>query len=103
MMAGPFPMESLQSRGQVTIIEEAYTQVRRILLDRPQKAIDDVEPGVYGYSVGRWGGQALRGHTVGAKESARYQNMPHSKDLRIRERLTLVAPDILWDEITIED
>ena len=48
MMGGPFPLEILQSKGQVTIIEEAYTQVRRILLNRPQKAIDDVEPGFFG-------------------------------------------------------
>src|SRR5499427_7702227 len=52
MMSGPFPMEVLQSKGQVTIIQEAYTQVRRILLDRQQKQVDDVEPGFYGHSVG---------------------------------------------------
>ena len=103
MMAGPFPLEILQSRGQVTIIEEAYTQVRRILLDRPQKALDDVEPGFYGHSVGRWEGDTLVVDTIGVKESVRYQNVPHSKDMRIRERIQLKAPDILWDEITIED
>jgi hypothetical protein len=103
MMAGPFPLEILQSRGQVTIIEEAYTQVRRILLDRPQKALDDVEPGFYGHSVGRWEGDTLVVDTIGVKESVRYQNVPHSKDMRIRERIQLKAPDVLWDEITIED
>src|SRR5215470_16120348 len=35
MMAAMFPMEILQSKGQVTVIEEAYTQVRRITLDKP--------------------------------------------------------------------
>src|SRR3989454_2209839 len=54
MMGGPFPIEVIQSKGQVTIIQEAYTQVRRILLDRQQKAVDDVEPGFYGHSVGHW-------------------------------------------------
>jgi hypothetical protein len=29
--------------------------------------------------------------------------MPHSKDMRIKERIRSVAPDIVWDEITIED
>jgi hypothetical protein len=33
----------------------------------------------------------------------RYQNVPHSKDMRIRERMRLVSPDTLWNEITIED
>ena len=59
MMTATFPMEILQSRGQITIIEEAYTQVRRILMDRPQKALDDLEPGFYGHSVGRWEGDTL--------------------------------------------
>src|SRR5262245_17298838 len=103
MMGGPFPMEILQSKGQVTIIQEAYTQVRRILLDRPQKAIDDVEPGFYGHSVGRWEGATLVVDTVGIKDDVNYQNVPHSKDMRIKERISFGANDILRDEITIED
>jgi hypothetical protein len=103
MMNGPFPMEILESKGQVTIIQEAYNQVRRILLDQPQKPIDDIEPGFYGHSVGRWEGDTLLVDTIGIKESVRYQNMPHSKDMRIKERIRSVAPDIVWDEITIED
>jgi hypothetical protein len=103
MMGAQFPIEILQSRGQVTIIEEAFTQVRRILLDRPQKSIDDVEPGFYGHSVGRWDGDTLVVDTIGIKENVRLQNAPHSNQMRIRERLHLVSPTILWDEITIED
>ena len=103
MMNGPFPMEILQSKGQVTIIQEAYNQVRRILLDQPQKPIDDVEPGFYGRSVGHWEGDTLVVDTLGIKESVRYQNMPHSKDMRITERIRPVTPDIVWDEITIDD
>ena len=103
MMAATFPIEILQSRGQITVIEEAYTQVRRILLDRPQKSIDDVEPGFYGHSVGRWEDDTLVVDTVGVKENVRFQNTAHSKDMRVIERLHLVAPTILWDEITITD
>ena len=103
MMGATFPIEILQSRGQVTIIAEAYNQVRRILLDRPQKAVEDVDPGFYGHSVGRWEGDALVVDTIGVKENIRYQNVPHSPEMRIRERIRLVAPNVLWDEITIED
>jgi hypothetical protein len=103
MMNGPFPMEILQSKGQVTIIQEAYNQVRRIVLDQPQKPIDDVEPGFYGHSVGHWEGDTLVVDTVGIKESVRYQNTTHSKEMRIKERIRSVAPDIVWDEITIDD
>jgi len=103
MMTAVFPLEILQSRGQITIIEEAYTQVRRILMDRPQKTPDDIEPGFFGHSVGRWEGDTLVVDTIGVKENVRYQNVPHSKDMRIGERMRLVAPDTLWNEITITD
>lgn len=103
MMQGPFPMEVLQTRGQVTIIQESFTQVRRILLDRPQKALDEVDPTFYGHSVGRWNGDTLVVDTIGIKEEVRYQDAPHSSQMRITERLRLVQPDQLWDEITIED
>ena len=103
MMGAIFPLEILQSRGQITIIEEAFTQVRRILMDQPQKALDDVEPGFYGRSVGRWEGDTLVVETIGVKESVRFQNTSHSRGMRIAERMHLVAPNILWNEITITD
>ena len=103
MMNAMFPIEFLVTRNQVTVIEEAFTQVRRILLDRPMKKVEDVEPGFYGYSVGHWEGDTLVAETIGVKEDIRYQNVPHTKDLRIKERIHQVAPDILWDEITMED
>jgi len=103
MMGATFPMEILQSRGQVTIIEEAFTQVRRIFLDAPARPLDDIEPGFYGYSIGHWQGDTLTVDTIGVKEDVRYQNVPHSAQMRIKERIHLVAPDILWNEITIED
>jgi hypothetical protein len=103
MMNAMFPMEILQSRGRVTIIEEAFTQVRRVLMDQPQKSIEDVEPGFYGHSVGHWEGDTLVVDTIGIKENVRFQNMPHSPQMRIRERMKLVSPTVLWNEITIED
>jgi hypothetical protein len=100
---GPFPMEILPSLGQVTIIQEAYTQVRRIYLDTPQVTLDDIEPGFYGRSVGNWEGDTLVVDTIGVKESVEYRDVPHTLDMRITERLHLVEPDVLWDEVTIED
>lgn len=103
MMQGPFPLEILQTKSQVTIIQESFTQVRRILLDRPQKTLDDVDPTFYGNSVGRWESDTLVVDTIGVKERVQYQNVPHSIQMRIKERFRLAAPDILWDEITVED
>ena len=103
MMGATFPLEILQSKGQVTIIEEAFTQVRRILLDQPQKPVDEVEPGFYGHSVGKWEGSTLVVDTVGVRENVVFQNAPHSADMRIKERISLGANGILRDEVTIED
>ena len=104
MMSAIYPVEFLQTAGQVTIIAEAMSQVRRIYLDKPQAKIEDVPPGYFGHSVGHWEGDTLVVDTVGVKEEVLgYKDMPHSDRMRIHERLRLVAPDVMHDEITIED
>jgi hypothetical protein len=104
MMFAIYPLEILQSPGRVTIIEEAFSQVRRIYLDEPQAKIGDVPPGYYGHSVGRWDGDTLVVDTIGVKESVLgYRSMPHGDQMRITERIRLAGPDILWDQITVED
>jgi hypothetical protein len=72
-------------------------------MDRPQAGIGEVPPGYYGRSVGRWEDDTLVVDTVGIKDSVQYQRIPHSDQMRITERIRLLAPDILHDEITIED
>jgi hypothetical protein len=104
MMFAIYPIEFIQSAGQVTIIAEAMSQVRRVYLDKPQLAIEDVPPGYFGHSVGHWEGDTLVVDTVGVKESVLgFRDMPHSDQMRIHERIRLVAPDIMHDDITIED
>ena len=100
---GPFPMEILVSEGQVTIIQEAYNQVRRIYLDRPQLPLADIEPGFYGRSVGYWDDDTLVVDTIGIKESVEFRNVPHSPEMRITERIGLVSDDVLRNVVTIED
>jgi len=103
MMSGPFPFEIVQSASQVNIAQEAYSQVRRIYLGKPQLTLDDIELGFFGRSVGTWQGDTLVVDTIGIKEYVRFRDVPHTRDMRITERFRLVRPDILWDEITIED
>jgi hypothetical protein len=99
-----YPIEILQTPGQVTIITEAFSEVRRVYMDKPQLPIDEVPPGFYGRSVGKWEKDTLVIDTVGIKENvAGYQNMPHSDKMRITERIRLVAPDVLHDQVTIDD
>jgi hypothetical protein len=103
MSVAVYPIEVIQTTKQVTIIAEAFSEVRRVYIGKPQQKIDDVPPGYYGRSVGRWEGDTLVIDTVGIKESVQYQRMPHSDQMHISERMRLVAPDVLHDQITIED
>jgi hypothetical protein len=104
MAVASYPVEILQTPGQITFITEAFSEVRRVYLDQPQLPIDEVPPGYYGHSVGRWDGDTLVIDTVGIKESVSgYNGLPHSDQMRIIERIRLAAPDVLHDEITIHD
>ena len=104
MAVATYPIEILPTPGQITIVTEAFAEVRRIYLNEPAPPIDEVPPGYYGHSVGRWEGDTLVVETVGIKETVPgYNNIPHSSQMRITERIRLVTPDVLHDQITIED
>jgi hypothetical protein len=104
MSIANYPVEILQTPGQVTIITEAFSEVRRVYLDRPQSAMDEVAPGYYGRSVGKWDGDTLVVDTIGiAAKVAGYQSLPHSNQLRVTERIRLLQPDVLQDQVTLDD
>lgn len=103
MMMGMFPMEVLESPGQVTIIQEAYNQVRRIYLDEEQIQFDEAEPRFWGHSVGRWENGTLVVDTIGIKEYVQFRNVPHSSRMRIKERIRLVNDELMEDVVTVED
>ncbi|HEY3823898.1 MAG TPA: hypothetical protein VGL82_05040 [Bryobacteraceae bacterium] len=104
MSVAIYPVEFIQTAKQVTIISEAFSEVRRVYMNVPQAKPEDVAPGYYGRSVGRWDGDTLVVDTVGIKPSiGGYRGMPHSDQMRISERIRLVAPDYLHDQITIND
>ncbi|MEO6340469.1 MAG: hypothetical protein ABIO39_10555 [Caulobacteraceae bacterium] len=108
MMNAIFPMEVLETPGQVTVIQESYNQVRHIYLGEAMPKLEDIEPGFFGYSVGHWEGKTLVVDTAAVKEIARFRQgaepqVPHSLEMKINERIRLVAPDFLQDEVTITD
>jgi len=103
MMAAAFPMEILQTKGQITIIQEAFMEIRRIYLDQPQAAMDDIELGYYGHSVGHWKDGVLHAETIGIKPKVQEQDVPHSEDMKIEETFRMVSDDIMWVEISIVD
>ena len=103
MMMGMFPMEVLQTPGQVTIIQEAYNQVRRIYMGASLPPIEDAEPLYWGHSTGKWEGNTLVVETIGIKEDVRFRDTPHSNQMRISERLRLLSADMMEDEVTVTD
>src|SRR5262249_44735785 len=86
------------------VITEVLHEVRSVYLDRPQMPWDDVAPTYTGRSVGKWQGDSLVIDTVAVKtNTAGYRGIPHSAQMHITERMRLVTPDVLHDQITIED
>ena len=103
MMMGMFPMEVFQRPEQINITQEAFNQTRRIYMNEKLPKWDEVDPSFYGRSVGHWEGDTLVIETVGIKDNVRFRWTPHSDAMKITERMRLLAPDYLQDQITVED
>jgi hypothetical protein len=102
IMGQPYPIELLLTPGQMTIVIEAYTQVRHVYIDGrllPQ----DPDPNFNGTSVGRWEGDTLVVESVGFAQVPRGLSFPYSDKLKIVERFQLADPDTLTIETTIID
>jgi hypothetical protein len=103
IMAQPYPMEFLLTPGQVTIVIEAYTQVRHIYTDG-RLLPDDPDLTFHGTSVGRWEGDTLIVDTVGFSPLTLIERgVPHGDNMRIHERLRLSDPETMTIETTIVD
>jgi hypothetical protein len=103
MMIALFPMEVLQTRGQLTIVQESFSQIRRIYIGEDPPAVEDAEPTFFGHSGARWEGDTLVVETVGIKDSVRYRNAPHSAAMRIVERMRMLDADRFENQITVVD
>src|SRR5579863_9669030 len=102
IMSQPYPIEILMTPGQVTIVVEAYTQVRHVYTDgRPMP--EDPDPSFDGTSIGHWEGDTLVVETMGFEPVPRGINFPYSEKMKIVERFKLSDPDTLNVETTILD
>jgi len=95
----------MQSRDRITMYGELNDVYRRIYLDgrrASQKVLDD--PTYAGYSTGRWEGDTLVVDTVALREDTLLDTFsPHSDKMTVRERIRLVEPGLLEDQITVTD
>jgi hypothetical protein len=105
MATAQYPIEFLLTPGRVTMHHEAWMQWRSIYTDGRGHP-DDLEPGIFGHSIGHWEGNTLVVDTLGIKTVTELgPGIKHSKSLRIGERFHQDAkdPDLLVLEMTIED
>ena len=101
IMGQPYPIEILMTPGQVTVVIEAYTQVRHIYTDRP--APEDPDPSFDGTSTGRWEDDTLVVESAGFEQVPRGVSFPYSERMKVVERFKLVDADTLNVETTIVD
>jgi hypothetical protein len=103
IMSQPYPMEFLLTPGQVTIVIEAYSQVRHIYTDG-RSLPDDPDPTFFGTSVGHWDGNTLVAESVGFSPMTDLDmHTPHSDKMRIVERFQLTDPNTMSIQTTITD
>ncbi|MGX7895221.1 hypothetical protein [Tsuneonella sp. HG222] len=103
MMMGMFPMEIVQRPEKINITQEAFNQQRRIYMGEKLPAWDEIDPTFFGRSVGHWEGDTLVIETTGVKDYVTFRWTPHAESMKITERISLLAPDYLRNEVTVED
>lgn len=106
IMTQPYNIEFLFTPGRVTMIQEAYMQVRRIFTDgRPLP--EEPDPTYNGFSTGRWGGGTLVVTTVGLREGGTMGRwgITYSDQVKVTERIHLDPKDkdVLIVENIFED
>lgn len=105
IMGAHYALQILQNPAvnQITVLGEFMSQIRRIYMNEKMPAVDNINPGYFGYSVGRWDGKVLTVTTQGVREDVLYEDIPHSSAMKIVERIHLKDNGILVDDFTIED
>lgn len=105
IMGAHYSLQILQNPGQnqVVVLGEFMSQIRRIYLNEEMPHSDTINPGYFGYSVAKWVGDVLEVNTAGIREDVVFEDIPHSIDMRVSERIYLNKENILVDDIIIED
>jgi hypothetical protein len=98
----PYPFEITQSANKVHIGYAFATTARTIHLDQV-----DVPPADswMGHSVGRWDGDTLVVDVSSFNDKTWFDRAGnfHSDALHLIERFSLMTPDVIWYQATIED
>lgn len=103
IMEAIYPIQILQTKGQITILAELFMQTRKIYLDAPFPAADDLPPSYYGFSTATWEGSTLTVRTRGVQESVKFYDIPHGDALAVTEKITLIGKDRLRVDVSMDD
>jgi hypothetical protein len=98
----PYPFQILQSQSAIFFAYEYAGAVRNIYLKNPGPPPVDAW---MGQSVGRWEGDSLVIEADGFNDSTWFDRAGnfHTEKLKVTERYTRTAPDVISYEATMED
>jgi hypothetical protein len=103
MMGGPYPIQIIETPGQVTILFEEQNHFRLIHLGGSHPS--DPDPTFMGHSIGHWEGDTLVVDTVGLIDRTPIDRVgiPHSEELHLIERLRRSGKDTMELVTTLDD
>ena len=101
----PQPRKIVQTPGLILIIYEANNGLRQIFTDGRSLPDDDPQPWWYGYSIGRWDGDALVAQTIGFRDMGWLdeEGTPVTNAGKVTERFRRLNYGTLEIEITVDD
>jgi Family of unknown function (DUF6152) len=105
MMSMGYGMEIMQDEQKITFFSEHQDALRRVYLDgrKPTEQVRN-DPTYAGYSTGQWEGDTLVVDTVALSGKSFIDgSSPHSEKMTVHERIRFVEPDVLEDQITVND
>lgn len=101
--AAAYPIQIIESPGQVSMLFEEQNHFRIIALNGSLPK--DPDPAYMGYSVGHWEGDTLVIDTIGLNDRTTLDMVgtPHTEALHVTERYRRIAADRLEIRVTLQD
>jgi hypothetical protein len=98
----PYPFEITQGTNKIHFAYEFTSTARTVHLDKVDGPPDDTW---MGHSVGRWDGDVLVTDVTNFNDRTWFDRAGnfHSDALKLQERFTLLSPEVIRYEVTIED
>jgi hypothetical protein len=103
MLGAPYPIQFIETPGQVTLLFEEQNHFRIIHMGGIHPS--DPDPSWMGHSIGHWEGTTLVVDTVGLLDRATMDMVgtPQSDKLHLVERYRRVSADRIELNITVDD